>query len=304
MIILRSDMLKVVVLPDKGAQIVSLQDSLGHEFLSPGTMSRPANLSLSASFNDGGLGGIDDCLPAIAPGAYPVEPYGDWRIPDHGEVWLRTWQVEQVAPETATLSIEGLRLPIIFTRAMTVSGNELHLDYTLENHGLIDLPIMWALHPMFQPTFGTVISLDDTQELIIEACNIGLLPGSVVPYPVCRIGDRDVDLRRWNELPVGFYLKAFAPLASGWTLKLTYPEWAAELEMITTASTAMYVGVWLNRGGFPEPNPVDHFSIEPTFGASDSLATAYRQKSCLILKGRSQETWSVVYRINSTEEPA
>lgn len=98
-ITLQTDAIRIVVVPETGAQITSLMDFNGHEYLASGFSPRPDNLPLYASFNDGGLGGIDDCLPAVAADIYPNEPGVGWAIPDHGEVWQRPWQVIASSPK-------------------------------------------------------------------------------------------------------------------------------------------------------------------------------------------------------------
>jgi len=54
----------------------------------------------------------------------------------------------------------------------------------------------------------------------------------------------------------------------------------------------------LNRGGFPSEQPVEHFSIEPTFGSADALTRAMKDNSCLTLKANSDERWRLSYRLH------
>jgi galactose mutarotase-like enzyme len=304
MISITSDFLEVAVVPEIGAQIVSLKDKQGHEYLAPAVSPRPPDLPLSASFNDGGLGGIDDCLPAIAAGTYPVEPFADWPIPDHGELWLRPWQVQSQTEAEIKVSITGLRLPYSLTRHTAVVDDALRLAYTLTNEGDIDLPVVWASHPMLQPTPGLEIDLGMPDTLLVEASNAGLAAGSTIPYPVIEIGDRSIDLRSWGSLPEGFYLKAFAAPPAGAAATLTYPEWGTSLEIVTESRHPLHLGLWLNRGGFPEDEPVEHLSLEPTFGSSDSLEKALKDDSSLILKARETEMWTLTYRVVIRKESA
>jgi galactose mutarotase-like enzyme len=109
-------------------------------------------------------------------------------------------------------------------------------------------------------------------------------------------GER-TDLRRWDSLPQGFYLKAFAPLASGEVATLHHPDWGTALEVVTRARQQLHLGIWLNRGGFPEGRPVEHLALEPTFGAADALSRALEMGNCLFLAPGGEERWTVTYRI-------
>jgi galactose mutarotase-like enzyme len=294
---LQSEGIRVVVVPETGAQITSLMDSDGHEYLASGFYPRPDNLDLYAPFNDGGLGGIDDCLPAVGADVYPGGPYGGWKIPDHGEVWQRPWQVVESSPNELVVSIEGARLPYTFVRRMTVHDAALDIDYQLINHGENDLPIVWASHPLFVPTPNMTIVFAHQGYLKVEACNMGFEQDAQIDYPILKVRGGEVDLRRWDSLPLGFFLKAFSPLPPGAPVVLGHIEWGRSLEIVTTAQTLIHLGLWLNRGGFPSEQPVEHFSIEPTFGSADALTRAMKDNSCLTLKANSDERWRLSYRI-------
>ncbi len=299
-ITLQTDEIRVVVVPETGAQITSLMDFNGHEYLASGFSPRPDNLPLYASFNDGGLGGIDDCLPAVAADIYPTDPGVGWAIPDHGEVWQRPWQVIASSPKELIVSIESTRLPYTFVRRMTVNDAALEIEYQLINHGEYDLPMVWASHPLFVATSNMTIDFVNNGYLKVEACNMGFAPDSKITYPIVKIEEQEVDLRCWNSLPRGFFLKAFLPLSSGSPVTLNHVEWGRSLEIITTAGHPIHLGIWLNRGGFPTEQPLEHLAIEPTFGSADSLTRAMMDNSYLMLKANTDERWRLSYRILQT----
>lgn len=296
-ITLQSDGIRVVVAPEMGAQITSLMDSDGHEYLASGLYPRPGNLGLYVPYNDGGLGGIDDCLPAVGTDIYPNGPYAGWKIPDHGEVWQRPWQVIESSPNELTLSIKSVRLPYTFLRRMMVHDAVLEIDYQLINHSEHDLPIVWASHPLFVPTPNMTIEFAHQGCIKVEACNMGFEQDTQIDYPILEIRGREVDLRNWDSLPHGFFLKAFSPLPPGAPVVLGHMEWGRTLEIVTAAQIPIHLGLWLNCGGFPAEQPVEHFSIEPTFGSADALTRAMKDSSCLILKAKSDEHWRLSYRL-------
>lgn len=294
---LQSKKLTVQVLPDLGAVITSLVDRHGHEYLAEALHPRPIGLPLSANFNDGGLGGIDDCLPAVSGGVYPTVPFQGWQIPDHGEVWLRAWDVIDIRPEEATFSIQGLQLPYTFARRMLVEESILRLDYSLTNHSNYNLPIVWANHPMLYITPKARLEIDAVGWLLVEASNFGAQLGERLPYPHTYIQGKLVDFREISSLPNGMYLKAFAPCTNVLEATLHYPEWNTSLKIITNAMQRLHIGIWLNKRGFPIESPLEHISIEPTFGSSDSLERAYKDGNCLFLGAQSTETWTLRYQI-------
>ena len=77
------------------------------------------------------------------------------------------------------------------------------------------MPILWAAHPLFRATTRARIEIGSPQALLVEACNLELNPDESIPDPLVELRGEQTDLRRWDSLPQGFYLKAFAPLASG-----------------------------------------------------------------------------------------
>ena len=294
---LQSESIRVKVIPELGAQITSLMDSEGHEYLVPGFWPRPEKLSLTSSFNDGGLGGIDDCLPAVAAGIYPKGPCSGWSIPDHGELWQRPWHVIESSPEELIVSIEGVCLPYTLVRRMIIKGESLEIEYQLINHGMFDLPIVWASHPLLAPTSNMTIDFANKGYLKVEACNMGFAQDSHITYPIVNIQGQEVDLRSWSSLPNGFFLKAFSHLHAGSPVRINHVEWGTILEIVTTANHPIQLGIWFNRGGFPVDRPVEHFSIEPTFGSADALSRAMVDNSCLTLRAMSDERWHLSYRV-------
>ena len=294
---IQSESMRVIVIPELGAQITSLMDSDGHEYLSPGLWPRPDNLPLSASFNDGGLGGSDDCIPAVAADIYPNEPYKGQLIPDHGELWQRPWRVIKSSSKELIVSIDGVFLPYSLVRRMIVNGPILDIEYQLINNGEYDLPIVWASHPMLVSTSEMTIDFAHSGYLKVEACNMGFEQDARIPYPIVKILEQDVDLRSWKSLPEGFFLKAFSPLPAGSPVRLNYPEWGKTLEITTTADQPVQLGIWLNRSGFRLDHPVEHLSIEPTFGSADALTRAMVDNSNLTLRTKSDELWHLSYRV-------
>ena len=76
-------------------------------------------------------------------------------LPDHGEVWARSWNVDQVTSDSALLSIKLNTRTLDLTRRITlieISDNayEIKLQYSLQNYGDSQIPAFWSSHPLFR----------------------------------------------------------------------------------------------------------------------------------------------------------
>jgi len=293
-----SESLQVVVTPALGGQIVSLSDAVGHEYLARAPHPRPPDLPLYAPYLEGGLGGIDDCLPAIAAEPYPPGPYAGWLIPDHGELWQRPWDVIHQTSSELTLAITGSRLPYRLTRTATVAGDVLRVEYCLSSNCDTDLPVVWAAHALLAVTPGAVLDIGNPTSLMTDqTSSAGIAPYSRIPYPRLRLTGKDIDLRYWDTLPPGFFMKGFAPLAAGAPVALHHPQWGTALTIVTRSDHPLHIGLWLNRGGIPSGAPLEHVALEPTFGSADLLSRAVDDGSCLVLKARASPCWTVSYQV-------
>ena len=281
-----------------GGRIVSLRDRAGHEYLAQSPLARPRGLPLSAGYLEGGLGGIDDCLPAIAPGPYPTGKWAGWPIPDHGELWQRAWRVVDQSESTLVLAIEGSHLPYALARTARLLNGGLRTEYRLQNHGDEPLSLVWAAHALLAPSPGAQINIGAHAEVAVDgACSSGIEPYSRIHYPDTAANETLIDLSRWDSLPAGFFVKVFAPLRSGEPVALHHPTWGTTLEIVTVADTPLHIGLWLNKGGIPLPGPVQHLALEPTFGSADALDRALLDDSALWIAAGKTASWMVDYRI-------
>lgn len=281
-----------------GGQIVSLRDRAGHEYLAQSPVARPPDLPLSAGYLEGGLGGIDDCLPAIAPGPYPTGKWAGWPIPDHGELWQRAWRVIDRSEAAVALAIEGSHLPYTLERTARLLEDGLQTEYRLQNHGDEPLSLVWAAHALLAPSPGAQIDIGVHNEVAVDgACSSGIEPYSRIRYPDVVVKGTSINLSRWDSLPAGFFVKVFAPLCSGQLLALHHPTWGTTLKIATMADTPLHVGLWLNKGGIPLPEPVEHLALEPTFGSADALDRALADNSALWIGAGKTVSWVVDYRI-------
>ena len=157
--VLENELLRVVVILDKGAEIVEFRyKPLDFDPLLrlPGEFRNPAQGDASigsagGNFLDYYMGGWQEILPNGGPAvSYKGVEYGQ-----HGEVCLVPWtsQVIEDSPERVSLrcSVRALRTPIYLERTMTLERGRavLLLDERLSNEAGEPVDLMWGHHVAF-----------------------------------------------------------------------------------------------------------------------------------------------------------
>src|SRR5581483_1530299 len=110
---LESEALRVVIVPELGAKIVSLFDKLAaYEWL-VAPMRPPRAVEYGAIFVEQDMSGWDEMMPTIDACAYPVPgAYANRYLPDHGEVWSLPWTRDESDDEVLSFSIKVVPCPI------------------------------------------------------------------------------------------------------------------------------------------------------------------------------------------------
>ena len=150
---------RVVVAPETGARIRSII-AVGHEWTLVDE-SDPADLA----FLREGMGGWDEVMPSLAA----TVTSGGTALPDHGEVWNRTWDVTALTPTslTACVRLSSSRLTLTRRTEIDASGCVL-LRYSLTSTEPSPTAWYWAAHPQFASPPGTILELDGVCELRTE----------------------------------------------------------------------------------------------------------------------------------------
>lgn len=157
---LTNDFLSLSVIPALGGKIVSLQNAAGQEFIS--RSKKPYNARrYGASFKQTELDGIEECFPSIEKSIYPLIPWKDRLIPDHGEVYQLVWHLDAQNSNSITCSAQGKAFPYLFQRSISIKGNMVHLDYEIRNISAHTLHANYAFKPHFQFANARGIELHD-----------------------------------------------------------------------------------------------------------------------------------------------
>ncbi|HEX7299134.1 MAG TPA: hypothetical protein VF257_09000 [Solirubrobacteraceae bacterium] len=274
---------RVVMAPAFGGHVRELRHA-GRQLLAAGRVRTP-EIAATEDFVASGMGGLDDCLPSIAP----LADYWGRPVPSHGELWYRPAEVVASGPSEAVLVMRGRHAPYVLRRAYRLQGDRLSVRYELEHRGETPLALVWAAHPLLAPSPGArLVGLPEGRWRVESAWRAEVAPS--------------ISLADWDALPARAYVKLFAPWECGRPVTLVHPVWGVFLSVsMGDAPVRPHLGLWLNRGGFPAGAPLEHLAIEPTFGSADDLPSAQADGSCLVVAPGRTATWSVDYTLGTLD---
>ena len=192
---LQNEFLQIRILPSFGGKISSLRSArTREEFLLP-PLRVYRQVSRTAGFHEGDLGGFDECLPSVSicESASDEPP-----VPDHGDLWRSKWHIDSY-DRPITIHADSFSRPLRLTRHSWLDGPSLVLDYDLLN--LSDSPTtwLWSAHPLLRIEAGDRILLPDEIKEVVETGvgfidqldeSLANLP-EIVGRDVCGHADRD-----------------------------------------------------------------------------------------------------------------
>ena len=289
-LLLESDRLRVVVVPELGAKIVSLYDKAhAHEWLVP-PMRPLKRTAYGDDFVSQDMSGWDEMMPTINRCHWAGAD-----LPDHGEVWSIPWTVEEKGPGLAT-SVLGTAFPYRFTRSVSfVSAGCLELGYTLMNTGSQKLEYLWAAHPQFAADAHTKIVFPaGTQRVVnvVEGDPLWGAAGSILAWPRAQAPNGKIwALDRIGPASQGtcrkYYLLPEEPAT--WAA-LDQEDLGCRLRMDWDSSEVSYLGVWVDEGAC---NALPVAALEPSNGFYDGLDTAAAQNRLAVLPPGEQSAWTL-----------
>lgn len=196
---MENDLVKIVVLPGKGTDIIEFvykpldMDFLWHSF---NGLKNPADFAASCeqpggSFLDLYEGGWQELFPNIGG---PRE-YRGAQIGVHGEVCNLPWRfsIEEDAVEKIAVRffVHTVRMPFYLEKKLTLALHDpcLYIEESITNESGTPQGFLWGHHPVFGPAF-----LDDACAIRVEGQNIAihtadiagciLKPNREFPWPV------------------------------------------------------------------------------------------------------------------------
>ena len=290
---LENDTLRVSVVPDYGAKIIDLTDKrTGRNWLVEGWPTE-------ASGDDAVFGGVqaygwDECFPTVAP--CPGGPWGQ-DLRDHGALWGRPWR-SVVGDGGITNTFDDARFA--FTRRLALNGNRLTTHYRLENRTDHGLPYLWSAHPLLNLAPGEILRLPDTTGVAATYVSARgeTWPSTSLSWPSAEIGHQQVDLDRVHAIDERFAAKLYGDGG--------VPD-RAEVDGVDGRLCLRWqadaLGIWLDYGGWPDPEPVHQVAIEPTTAPADDLQSAVRAgRHKVLMPGKPDEWWiELAFEAGSTD---
>ncbi|MGC3958505.1 MAG: hypothetical protein QM813_11355 [Verrucomicrobiota bacterium] len=273
--VLGNERVELAVVPELGARIISLKDlRTGREWLwhPPGGRKLFRN-RLGDDFATSPLVGMDECLPTIAPCRWQSR-----ELPDHGEVWAAPWTVKRDEWDNGVLqtSVQLEISPFDFERTIELQENEIRLSYQLHNRNNTAEHFSWAMHPLLRLRIG--------DQLVLPATTRALLNGAAW-----------VD-NLTSALPAGDCAKIFATGVTEGVAAIHNPGTEDRLEFGWAPTENNTLGIWLTRGGW---HSYEHFALEPTNSAADTLAVAAKRDCCGTVEALSSVNWQVCLRVGA-----
>jgi hypothetical protein len=303
---LESDTLRLQVLPDLGAKVISLVfKPTEREYLwrHPG---RPMRLAAyGAAYEAGDISGWDECFPTIGAGVYPEAPWAGIPLPDHGELWSLPWRYEHGADQLRMWA-HSVRFAYSFERTFTfLPEAALEITYRVTNPTPFPLRALWSMHPFLRVSPLTRILLPEGPRVRVELTK-GQRLGQYLaehPWPVTTDTEgREVDLSLMGPLDSRWMEKLFTTeLGEGWA-GLYDPADEHFLLFTFEVAEVPYVGLAQMRGGWPEnETPSYSLILEPCTGWPDRLDVAIPRGACMTIPPESERHWTVTLHLGAGE---
>lgn len=297
--ILQSDKLVIEVRPLEGGRVASLRSvDSDLEFLTQSQRNETvATPDLKAEFRNGPCAGIEECLPTVA--RCDASTKGG-PAPDHGDFWQLQWHVEHIDGCSITLSAEGFSRALRFTKHLVVTGDTLHVEYSVANIGTTSQSFLYACHPLFAVDEGDLIVLpSDVKSLRLDYSRGNRLGdrGDVVSWPVTASGIR---LDKASSPDAGHADMFYTERVNSGVCSILRRSTGQSLEVIFDPATLAYLGIWLCYGGWPD-NATEHLqyavALEPTTSPYNSLDVAQQAQTAMSLKPGETFHFAIAFRV-------
>lgn len=271
-LVLRGGLLEVTVLPDKGADIISLvhlPTGINPLLRTPWGLqppdAPPRQGSDGIAFLENYEGGWQALFPSVnGPADFDGVSAEAVSIPFHGEVATRRWEAavleEGNAVAAVRLSVASALVPLRLERTLRVSADRaaLEVEDVVTCTSLEAAPFVLGHHSVFGPPFiaaggtlslpdGTIVTLPEPWEQTAR-----LTPGQTSAWPHALLaGGGTVDLRAIPGASTGSHDDAFlAEVPEGWAT-ISSPL-GLDVRLAWDASVFGCIVLWMAYGGANE----------------------------------------------------
>lgn len=289
--VIENDLLRVAVAPQLGAKIVSLfYKPQNFEVLFQPTADAYRLPEYGADFSAYDTSGADEMFPTIDACHYPFDK--DIRLPDHGELWSMSWQLED-SGDCIETTARGVALPYLFKRRLSLTESGVRLEYELRNLSSAALYGLWAFHGLVACDEKSRIILPQAKRVVMvhDSALLGSA-GTEHDFPVAKTTEgaayRLDQIAPYEAAKTEkWYLKGL-PGKEGAMLLLNSGKLCYRLSFDETKLP--YLGVWLNEGGFKGEY---NCALEPSDGFYDSAEIAFEQGCLPVLAAGESRRWDL-----------
>lgn len=300
--VLENDHVRLVVVPELGAKIVSLAyKPTGKEWLVSCEPRRLHCVAYGSDYAAADLSGWDECFPSILACSYPEEgAYFNAPIPDHGELWSLPWKAF-ASIDAIRCVVDGIVLPYTFARDVKlIDETTFRFNYEVRNTGEEPLAVFWTAHPLFVATEQTeMIFPDGVSEVLCVDGGTRLQAGlkyawpegeSELPHPINRIGPASsADSRK-------FYVEG--EVTHG-RCGLMERDTGESIELLWSPKQLPYFGAWINEGAMISTPVV---ALEPCNGFYDNLVLAHALNRLIRIEPGATASWCLDIRLSCEED--
>jgi len=302
--------IRLVVLPELGGKITSLvRLASGREFLLslPGENRAFRRPHYGATFVDYNNVGFDECIPTIAECRYPEGEHQGAQLPDHGDAWSLPWQYDTLN-EQLSLCVSGRSLPYSLRKRLTLEGNELTIEYQLQNRSGSAFHYLWSSHPLLRVEPGDRIVLPpESGVMLIDSSQGGRLgrKGESCTWPIARLSNGATDDLSVMKSRGDQSDKLYTPRLQNGYCGIYYPSTGESIFFRFDVEIVPYVGIWICHGGSGADDPKQPYTValEPCGGRPDSLAEAVARGECPRLLPHAVNEWSLRVTLQEDSEP-
>jgi hypothetical protein len=304
-LILENELLKIVILPRKGADVCELVDKrAGVNFLlkTPKGLVPPGEAE-PADFLDNYEGGWQELFPNTDTAC----DYKGKRLPFHGEVALLPWKflVERDDAEETSVrfAVRCRQSPFQLQRLMRLRAGkaELEIEEVVINHCEDPAEFVWGHHLVLGGDFleeGCRLEMPakvlTTRDELYEPATARLAPGQREPWPYAR-GRREgewIDLGRVRGPEVHSHDEIFITELSRGEIAVTNPRLRLRFALEWDESVFPWVVLWQPFGGSDEPplTGIYGLGIEPWVWPDNLEAASNHGKAIKVSAGESFST--------------
>jgi galactose mutarotase-like enzyme len=300
---MESDLLRVTVLPDKGADIVELiHKPSGVDCL----MKTPWGLKPPGPVTDF-LANYEGGWQELFPSCNDACEFRGQAIAFHGETPLLSWTYEILAEAGAEIavrfSVRSRALPLRLERTMRLRENEpiLTLSERVSNLGAEPAPFTWGHHLVLGAPFldegcrldvpaGVILSREAFFEP--ETAALALDQGVAWPLARARQPGQHVDLRAVRGPEAHAHDDIFVGDLARGEVRVTNPRLGLAVTLAWDAEVFRYLLLWLAYGGadLPPLTGMYGLGVEPWLARYDVTRAAAEGEARVLAPGETLET--------------